>query len=187
MRKIIADMMLVMKNVYPYFAKDMDIKDVAKAWDIVLANYSTEEIQYGFSEAIRHCTMPPSPADVVRHIERGREMCGPNVESMWQKLVDALDETRNFVYKLAFNMIESNGKTQGQNAFEEIQKIYEKLPRELQLYVANTKGLIQLSDYDLEYEKARFLKAYKTLCSRAEYEKNPPKPLGTKERKMIEE
>lgn len=185
MRKIIVDMMTMLKYTYPYFAKDTDLKQVAKAWDFILKDIPDEDVMYGFKKALKTCKNPPSPADVISAIEQRDDAMADSPEMLWEELMKALNKADKYRYRLNASIIEPNGKTQRENAIDALNEIFNGLSKPLQEYVTNINGLMERLDYEAEYEKMRFLKALPYIKGRISIQNETP-AIETEERRLLQ-
>jgi hypothetical protein len=159
------------KNTYPYSFKNLDIDDekelenelnnTANLWFALLSDYPRELVIKGFHEALKAEKVNIVPAAIIEQIEKIENAFAKSDQELWAEFRRVLNKANDCVYKLKFKMIEENGKTQGENAQLELERLYEGLPLPLQRYCGNVSGLkdlSQLDDESLEFEKARFLK-----------------------------
>ena len=149
---------------YPFNYKDFKDNDyiiLRDSWYDDLKEYPKELVFKCFNEAKKVNKISVTTADIIEQIEKIKTAFGKSEQQLWAEFRTALEKAGDCVYKFKFKMIEDNGKTQGENAQEELQRLYEGLPAELQRYCGNISGLknlSQLDDEELEFEKARFLK-----------------------------
>ena len=165
------------KNTYPYSFKNLNIDDekelenelnnTANLWFALLSDYPRELVIKGFHEALKVEKVNIVPAAIIEQIEKLRSAFGKSEQEIWVEFKRALAKVDGLAYRLKFNAVEDNGKTQGENALGEIQKIYDNLPLELKRYCGSVNGLLGLSqvgDSDLElYEKGRFMKSIERI------------------------
>ena len=160
------------KTIYPYFGKDADLELLVDTWTALLQNYSDEEVDKGVFLALRVCKFAPVPADVIEQIENTRNVIKPSESELWSHYQRALREVRYFVNRLSYNYIDETGLTQGEQARQEIEKIWNSLPQELKIYVGDKQELMSLareSNYvDMSYERTRFNKTLPVLQKRVE-------------------
>ena len=161
----ITEMIKLISATYPYAFKDIstpeDRQRVKDLWFALFQDYPRELVIKGFHEALKVEKVNIVPAAIIEQIEKIENAFGKSDQELWAEFRKTLKRANNCVYKFKFTAIEGNGKTQGENAQEELQRLYEGLSPELKRYCGNISGLkdlSQLDDESLEFEKARFLK-----------------------------
>ena len=133
----------------------------ADIWLEILGRYDKDLAMKAFYDVCKTEKYRITPAHIVEQIEKIENAFGKSDQELWAEFRRVLNKANDCVYKLKFKMIEENGKTQGENAQLELERLYEGLPLPLQRYCGNVSGLkdlSQLDDESLEFEKARFLK-----------------------------
>ena len=170
-KKDVFDMVGFIKANYSYAYKDVNddlLKIMMRTWFNSLSKYSKEVVEVAFMKAIEVCKMPPTLADIIQNIKRIENANEPTDTELWQELVDCVDKAKDCIYYYNFYIIESNGKTQSENAKERFNKLWEEMPQILKDYCGNKSGLVDIAQTDLEFEKNRFLKQLPTLKQRQE-------------------
>ena len=177
----IKQMLALISTLYPYYTKEMNKDEkgiLINAWKFALKNYTDEEVETAFEQALSTCQYAPVPADIVAHIKKARKSLSPSDEELWIAYETALRNTCDQVSRFPFTIRESNGLTQGQNARNRVDKIFEELPPKVKAYVGSKGELIRLSqdweeDRDFaRYEKPKFLKAMPSIEEQIEYKNN---------------
>lgn len=139
----------------------------ADIWLEILGGYDKDLAMKAFYDVCKTEKYRITPAHVVEQIEKIENAFRKSEQEIWAEFKRALAKVDGLAYRLKFNAVEDNGKTQGENAREEIQKIYDNLPPELKRYCGSVNGLIglsQIGDSDLElYEKGRFMKSIERI------------------------
>lgn len=133
----------------------------ANIWLEILGRYDKDLAMKAFYDVCKTEKYRITPAHIVEQIEKIENAFAKSDQELWAEFRRVLNKANDCVYKLKFKMIEENGKTQGENAQLELERLYEGLPLPLQRYCGNVSGLkdlSQLDDESLEFEKARFLK-----------------------------
>jgi hypothetical protein len=116
--------------------------------------------------------MPPTPADVLEEVQNLRKANEPSDEELWGVFIKCLPKVSELRYMFRFTAIQPNGKTQGQNARDKVEKIWQELPDKLKQYVGSKGELMRLAEYsedELKYEKNRFMKSMPVIQQRQEY------------------
>lgn len=140
-------------------------------WYKSLVIYDKEIVGVAFQRALEECEYTPNLANIMKQIKTIKEATEPTDAELWAELSDTLRRVSRCVYMFRFNMIEINGLTQGENARNEVKRIWAELPQILKDYCGNENGLINLSKMDqdeLAFEKGRFIKMLPTLKTRIE-------------------
>lgn len=160
------------KTIYNYFGKDTDLELLVNTWDSLLKPYTDEEVDRGVFLALQSCKFAPVPADIIEQIERLRNKEKPCETELWAVYRKALKEVLYFSYRLDYNYIDESGISQGDQAKLAIEKIWDDLPQELQIYLGDKSELISaakaLNVSELTYERNRFSKVYPLLQKRVE-------------------
>ena len=162
----ILQMVGAIKTLYSYYGKDVAQDQLIQLWTGLLKDYSDEEASYGLAEAMKVCTMPPTPADVIRHIEKARDLARDTDVIVWDKLRRSLNEC----YRLTsyFGDFEelADGRTADMLARTKVKQIWEQLPIEAQRFMGSEAEFIRksrLDDKSQQIEEARFRKAFPDL------------------------
>lgn len=172
-KKAIIELLGSIKTIYSYYGKDTDLELLVNTWNVLLHNYTDEEVKQGMFLALRVCKYAPTPADVIEQIENQKQIEKPSEHELWAQYRQALRETNYYSYRLNYNYIDSSGISQGEQARIAIEAIWEALPQELKIYLGNDKTELvrnarELNEADLNYEKTRFSKTYPILQKRIE-------------------
>ena len=171
-KKTIIKAFAAIKTIYNYFGKDANIELMVDTWDALLAEYSDDEVEKGVFMALKVCKYAPVPADVIEQIETLQTKNKPCETELWAQFRKALKEVNYYSYRLEYNYIDDSGLTQGEQARQAIQRIWDNLPEELRIYVGDKSELIAVSkalNYSQEgYERARFSKVFPVLRKRVE-------------------
>jgi hypothetical protein len=163
-KKKIAEVIAAIKTIYPYYAGDNDVTILAKTWESLLKAYDDQLVDAALMNCLGECKMPPTPADIIEKIRLLDKVNQPSAEDMWVLLADALEKTSRQVSMFPYTYIDETGISQGQQARNRVEKIWEDLPPLIKDYVASKGELIRLSREYAEsrdfanYEKARFMK-----------------------------
>ncbi len=167
----ITEMIAAIKTIYPYYAKDTDVKTLVKTWSVLLNSYTDSAVEVAFYKCLQICKTPPTPADVIEQLKEMIKADAPTIEKLWNNFVNILDKAREYVYRFDFTVTEDNGLTQGQNARNDFNKLWESLSDEIKQFVGGKgelKRLTRASDDELKYERNRFFKTIPTIQSRKE-------------------
>lgn len=174
-RKTIIKSIAAIKTIYNYFGKDTDLELLVDTWTALLENYTDEDVSKGIFLAMRVCKFAPTPADVIEQIENFRQIEKPCEAELWAAYRKALTEVGYNLNRINYNYIDSTGVSQGEQARRAIEKIWNELPQELQIYLANKDELIRMArEYnlsDFSFERNRFSKTLPVLQKRVEDKK----------------
>ncbi len=162
----IIQMVGAIKTLYSYYAKDVDNQQLVQLWFGLLKDYSDEEASYGLAEAMKVCTMPPTPADVISHIEKRRDSMRETDVEVWQKLRQGLDECYRLTGYFGDKQPTASGKTFAEVARDKVTALWRELPTEAQRFIGSEQELIRKSKLDdkaLQIEESRFRKQFSDL------------------------
>jgi hypothetical protein len=191
-KKKLIEMIMSIKAIYPYYAKDSDIELTVKTWAILLKNVPDDVTEVAFYKALQSCKMPPTPADVLEEVKGLQKAIEPSDEELWCVFTKCLPKVCELRYMFRFDAIQPNGKTQGQNARDKVEKIWQDLPDKRKQYVGSKGELMRLAEYtedELKYEKNRFMKSMPGIQKRQEYAElleSSKLMIGMEERKLLE-
>lgn len=169
----ITEIIAAIKTIYPYYAKEADVSVLVKLWISLLRDFPDEVVEVAFYKCLQTCKMPPTPADVIENLKAMQEAAEPTDEELWNDYISALRKAEKLIYYFRFNAIQSNGKTQGENARAEFNSLWEALPDKVQQYIGGRGEFMRMaqnSDPDeLKFERNRFLKTMPTIKARNEF------------------
>ena len=151
------------------------------SWYAILKDYPKEVCDKAVINAIKNAEYAPRIGSIVKEIEKMQAAYEKTNEELWAEMVGVLREVASCAYRFRFTYVESNGKTQGDNAWERVKEIYSELSAELKDYLRNPNGLIeiaQLTDAQLNYERGRFLKTIPQIKERAKTRAQMPTNLA---------
>lgn len=171
--KKIAELIAAIKTIYPYYAKEMNVETLVNTWNLLLKDYVDNAVDIAMLECLKTCKTPPTPADVIEQLKDFEQANRMSDEELWNKLTDAVRETDRLMYRFDFTFVEDNGLTQGQNARNKANEVWEQLPEELKSYLGGRSELLRMAknytEDDLHFEKNRFLKTMPAIRKRQEY------------------
>ena len=159
--KKIGEFIASIKTIYPYYSKEGDSELLSEMWLLLLKGIPDEVANFAFLNCLKTCKIPPTPADVLEQVKLLSSINEPTDEELWGELLKALEEVRSLTPCFKYNFVEENGKTQGENAKADFQKLWNNLPEKLRRYLGNKEELRRMSKYDeeeLKFEKNIFLK-----------------------------
>ncbi len=161
---------------------DEERQILIKSWFAILKDYPKEICDKAVLQAIKHAEYAPRIGTIVKEIERMREAYEKSDAELWAELRSVLREVERCVYSFRFTAMDDNGKTQGDNARDRVEEIFNGLSVELKDYCRNQRGLIdiaQMSENDLSlYERPRFMRVVQTLKERARVRQEMPEQLA---------
>lgn len=163
---------------------DEELVILVNSWYECLKDYPKEVCDKAVLMALKHAKFAPRLGDIVDYIEKMEETTEKTVIELWEELETARE---NVIYRMGFfgfNFIEENGLSQEQNAYKEIERIYEGLSAEIKQYVTSVNALIQISnssDEQFSFEKGRFMKTMPLLKER----KKTQTQMGAELNKLI--
>ena len=159
----ITEMIAVIKTIYPYFAKDTDVKALVQTWAVLLETYHDKAVEIAIRKCLQICKTPPTPADVIEQLNKMIQAESPTAEELWNVLHRCIIKARKYVYQFDFTHIEDDGLTQGQKARKKVDELYKSLPNEIKTFLGNKDGFLELvysDDKELKYTHNRFLKEF---------------------------
>lgn len=168
----IIQMIATIKTVYPYYAKEANVEALVKTWALLLKDVPDNITEAALIKCLQTCKMPPTPAEVLEQVKAMTAANEPSDEEMWAVLMSSLRKASELTYRFRFTFVEANGKTQGDNARDDFQKLWEGLPEKIRLYLGSPGELMRMSNYDddeLKFEKNRFVKHMPIIAKRQEY------------------
>ena len=174
-KKAIIKAFAAIKTIYSYFGKDTDLELLVNTWHTLLHNYTDEEIERAVYLALRVCKFAPVPADIIEQLENQKQIEKPSELELWALYRKALKEVAYYSYRLNYNYIDSSGISQGEQARQAIDNIWQGLPQELKIYLNDKEELLrnarELNTSDISFERNRFSKVYPILQKRIEDKK----------------
>lgn len=169
----ITEVIAAIKTIYPYYAKDADVQTLVKTWNVLLKDYSDNDITTALYMCLQTCKMPPTPADLIERLASLKTSLEPSDEELWNELTAALRKADRYISRFAGTFIEGNGLTQGQNARNDFDKLWEGLPEKIRMYLGGRGEFLRLArnndDEEIKFERNRFLKTMPTIQKRYEY------------------
>jgi hypothetical protein len=170
-QKKIVEMIGSVKTIYPYYAKDTDVKVLVKTWTLLLKDYPDKAVDVAFFKCLQTCKMPPTPADVIEQLNSLADALEPTDEELWSIYTRALNKVGNEMHYIQYPML---GETSS-DAHKRIEDTYNSLPDRLKHYIGSKGELMRMArdytDDDLKFEKNRFLKMMPTMKKREEASK----------------
>lgn len=171
--KKITDIIAAIKTIYAYYARDTDVQTLVKTWGALLKDYPDDQVDQALYMCLQTCKTPPTPADLIEKINSIQKALEPTDEEMWEVLTKALRKAEGLIYLFPATFVEANGRTQGANARDNLEKLWEGLPEKLRLYMGGKGEFMRLAqrhdDEELKYERNRFMKTMPTIHTRHEY------------------
>lgn len=168
----VVEVLLTIKAVYPYYAKDANLTVLKNVWKKALQRYDDEMVEYAFGMCIESCKVPPTPADIIDRINGAKKMLEPSNEQLWGIYYDALERTLDLMAQFSYTFVESDGISQGQKARNKVDKLFEGLPEKIKDYLGSKGELMRIArsinTQDASFEKSRFLKAIPIVDKRQE-------------------
>ena len=170
----ITEVIAAIKTIYPYYAKDADVQTLVKTWNVLLKDYSDEDVTTALYMCLQTCKMPPTPADLIERLSSLKASLEPSDEELWNDLTAALRKADWYISRFAGTFREDNGLTQGQNARRGFERLWEGLPERIRMYLGGKGEFQRLAqnrdDEEIKFERNRFLKTMPTIKRRHEYQ-----------------
>ena len=169
----ITEVIAAIKTIYPYYAKDADVQTLVKTWNILLKDYSDEDVTTALYMCLQTCKMPPTPADLIERLTSLKSSLEPSDEELWEELTNAVRKGSGLIYRFQFNAVDANGLTQGENARRAFDGLWEGLPEKIRMYLGGRGEFMRMArsgdDEELKFERNRFMKTMPTIQKRHEY------------------
>lgn len=171
----IVEIIFGIKTIYPYYAKETDVESLVKTWSLLLQDIPDEVAEAAFYKALRVCKVPPTPADIIEQVTAMHAATLPSPEEQWTVYHSALRETMRLIPQFNYTYVDASGRSQGQQAREKVEKIWDGLPETIKGYLVSRGELIRTAQQlmvstegDVAWEKQRFLKQVPILEKRAQ-------------------
>ena len=171
--KQITNIIAAIKTIYAYYARDTDVQALVKTWGMLLQEYEDEVVDKALYLCLQSCKTPPTPADLIERIKAIQDAEEDTDEELWAQFTKALRKGYSLIYMFNATFVEANGKTQGANARDSFDNLWEGLPEKLRMYMGSKGEFMRLArDYgedDLKYERNRFMKVMPTIRIKQQY------------------
>lgn len=181
-KKDIVNYLSIIRITYKdaYITKsDNDEVTLIEFWYSMFKCYDKELMDVAVMNAIRGSEFYPKPATIIAEIDKIEKAYQKSDLELWEELTSVLYEVSEKAYLTGYTYIEPNGKTQGENAKERLQAIFDSLSPEIREYVGNTKTLVNVAYTDnLTYEKSRFIKMIPEIRARQKIKKETQPLIG---------
>lgn len=171
----ITDIIAAIKVIYPYYAKDTDIKLLANTWNGLLKPYDDKAVELAMFQCLQTCKTPPTPADVIEQIKTMYKSLEPSDEDLWVTYEKALRETNRQMHRFSEDFIDHTGISNGQRARNKVEEIWQGLPDKIKGYLGSKGELMRNArDWNMNtdyctFEKPRFMKSMPIMEKRQEY------------------
>lgn len=170
----IAEFLMVLKTFFPKFFTSLSVNEMEntmKAWNLILGDYSNEQIQAGLKFFLITNTkgFPPTPGEMIEAISKVSSPADnmPTAEECWLKI-------KNAVSNSTYHSVEE----------------YNNLPDICKKLIGSSSILQNYADISPEYletvVKSNFLKSYQALAIK-EKEAEKMKLIGTKQNNLLED
>lgn len=166
----------LIKLIYPnsYNTKTAeDYKSLVRTFYEIFRNFPKEIFIEAVRRSMTNSEYAPKPATIMAEIRKMSIAMQKSDTDLWAELVSVLPQVYSYYGRFSYTIIEENGKTQGQNAEQEIINIYNNLDVLIQEYCSNINEIItisRMSQERLAFEKGRFLKTMPSIRER-QYQK----------------
>lgn len=172
----IVEIIFGIKTIYPYYAKETDVESLVKTWGMLLSDIPDDVAEKAFYKALRVCKVPPTPADIIEHVNAMQKTNEPTPEELWVVYNEALTAVMRLIPQFEYTYIDETGISQGQRARNKVDEIWNNLPEQIRSYLASRGELVrnarQLASVPIEetrWEKQRFMKTLPQIIKRTEY------------------
>jgi len=159
-RDLIKKMLTVIGAEFPnekQTKQEMELR--GKMWLEILKVFPTEIISAAFKQVMSESQFAPHVGDIVAKIREIKEAQMKQPNELWCELQEAFRKADGAIYRL-------RNDTDKTPAREELNKLFDGLSAELQMYCITMPNFIKMSGEDMSYEKGRFLKAVPDIRKR---------------------
>lgn len=171
----ITEMIGAIKACFPYFGGGVNPEVLVSTWDMLLKDYSNEEITRATFRALQSSDRAPSPATIIEKITETRKASEQSEEELWGIYHEALIRGNRLYHDFPLSFVESNGLTQGQNARIAFSELFRSLPWQVQSYLAAESEFKEkaknLDREEISFERNRFSKALPMIESRKDLQR----------------
>lgn len=119
------------------------------------------------------CKVPPTPADVIEHINGMTRSQERTDEELWSIYHEALKSVLRLTGRFNYTYIDHTGISQGDQARNEVERIWQGLPEKVKMFLSSKGELInrarELQYSDVSFERTRFMKSMPIMEKRREY------------------
>ena len=169
----IIEMIYAVKTIYPYYAKETDVQSLVKTWNLLLKDIPDDVTETAFYKALQVCKMPPTPADVLEQVNAMQSAHEPTAEELWAVYYAALRDTMSQIPRFAYTYIDHTGVSQGTQARNRVESIWQSLPEPIKQYLTTKGEMIRIAQMlqteEAQWEKQRFIKSLPTIEKRNDY------------------
>lgn len=168
--KVITAIKIQCPETLPY-RNETEFDILVDMWYEILKEYPKEIVWQAVRNALKNTVYQKQNwiGAISQEIEKMQVAYEKDENELWGELSRVLREVNDCAYRLRFNFVERNGKTQGENARLRLVEIYENLSPELKSYVRNEGNLVEiasLTDEQLQYERGRFMRTIPQIKQR---------------------
>ena len=170
----ITEVLAAIKTLYPYYGRETGVEQTVRLWHTVLFPYDDEEVEKALYLCLQSCKYPPSPADISEAVRSFRESSEPTPEELWSEYSEALLKAARLVSCFNYTAVDENGLTQGQNARNKCNEIFESLSPDVKRYIGSygefvRRGLENFYGESSKHERERFVRRMSQLKESALY------------------
>jgi hypothetical protein len=168
--KIITAIKVQCPEAIPYKTSD-ELDMVVNTWFEVFKAYPKEVVWVATTNALKSTVFQKQNwlGAIYKEIENLQIAYEKSETELWAELTGVLREVHRNYYAFRFNAMDANGKTQGDNARDRVEAIFNGLSPELKEYCRNQRGLIEIAEYDAEklsFERGRFMRDISNIKTR---------------------
>ena len=142
-----------------YRLNDDDMFTLIESWKTILSAYPRDVVMKAASNVIANADITPRIGHIVKEVKRMIAATGKSDFDLWNELLEAVDKAADLARKFRYTFREANGRTQGENARDDVIDLFNKLDPVNKEFCGNPSGLLQLAKQDedqLLYERSRF-------------------------------
>lgn len=142
-----------------YRLNDEDMLTLVESWKAILSAYPRDIVMTAASNVIANADITPRIGHIVKEVKRIIAAAGKSDFDLWNELIEAVDKAADLARKFRYTFREANGRTQGENARDDVIDLFNRLDPVNREFCGNPSGLLQLAKQDedqLLYERSRF-------------------------------
>lgn len=143
--KTIAEMVMIMKSLYPHYLKDSDAKATATSWAVLFNDTTDKDFAEAFKRCLKKCKFPPTPADIENEL-KNKAAAKINTADEWDRLISTCEKINNLRCEFGYTFTPDGcAKTQGQMARDKAQQVFYDLPESIKKYIGSFSSLLQFA------------------------------------------
>lgn len=140
----------ILQTVYP--SSEMwqgDVELLVKVWTQMFKSVPFQDMNTAVQNYIRSNKFAPTIADINTELRKSLASEAAMKNILWDGMLRFFDEICDLMQDFQYTLVESNGKTQGENARAKTKELYETLPCVLKQYFGSYSAMLsRVRDYE---------------------------------------